>query len=117
MKELCLDANCSLPQDVWNALVRRRKMGHPPRPERPGYYFGKYALPEKKMPLCQDTGMVVVFAEVGQDVHIQGGLLQDAVDEGVRQAYEEGYFRKSVVGRSLERVNTKDNTPAVLHVS
>jgi fumarate hydratase subunit alpha len=72
---------------------------------------------EKKMPLCQDTGMVVVFAELGQDVHIEGGLLSDAVDEGVRQAYQEGYFRMSVVEDPLQRVNTKDNTPAVLHVS
>ena len=70
---------------------------------------------EEQIPICQDTGMAVVFAEVGQEVHIEGGLLRDAVNEGVRQAYQDGYLRKSVVGDPLARVNTTDNTPAVLY--
>ena len=69
---------------------------------------------ENNMPICQDTGMVVVFAEIGQDVHIVGGLFEDAVNEGVRRAYKD--FRKSVL-TPIDRVNTKDNTPAVVHVS
>ena len=67
------------------------------------------------IPICQDTGMAVVFLEIGQDVHLEGGALEDAVNEGVRQGYVEGYLRKSVVGDPLIRENTKDNTPAVLH--
>ena len=67
------------------------------------------------IPICQDTGMAVVFLEIGQDVHLEGGLLEDAVNEGVRQGYTEGYLRKSVVGDPILRENTKDNTPAVIH--
>ncbi|MCL2337113.1 MAG: fumarate hydratase [Firmicutes bacterium] len=70
----------------------------------------------EKVPICQDTGFTVVFIELGQDVHITGGLLEDAVNEGVRRGYTTGYLRKSIVGHPLERVNTGDNTPAVLHV-
>ena len=74
------------------------------------------AAKEVDIPICQDTGMAVVFAEVGQDVHIVDGLFEDAVNEGVRQAYRDGYLRKSVVGEPLfERKNTNDNTPAVLY--
>ena len=70
---------------------------------------------EDQIPICQDTGMAVVFVELGQDVHITGGGLEDAINEGVRRGYVEGYLRKSVVGDPIERVNTKDNTPAVIH--
>ncbi len=70
----------------------------------------------EQIPICQDTGMAVVLAEVGQDVHIQGGLLSDAVNRGVRRGYTQGYLRKSVVRGPFDRVNTGDNTPAVLHV-
>ena len=66
-------------------------------------------------PLCQDTGMAVVFIKVGQEVHIEGGNLTDAIDEGVRQGYVDGYLRKSVVRDPIDRVNTKDNTPAIIH--
>jgi fumarate hydratase subunit alpha len=69
----------------------------------------------ENMPMCQDTGMVIIFVELGQDVHVVGGSLSDAINEGVRQGYEEGYLRKSVVGDPIERVNTKDNTPAIIH--
>lgn len=119
IKTLCLDANCNLPADVWDALIQAQKDEASPLGQNvlDTILQNAQIAKEKKMPLCQDTGMVVVFAEVGQDVHIKGGLLSDAVDEGVRQAYQEGYFRKSVVGDPIERVNTKDNTPAVLHVS
>ena len=67
------------------------------------------------MPICQDTGMACVFVEVGQEVHIVGGLLQDAINEGVRKGYDEGFLRKSVVKDPINRVNTKDNTPAVIY--
>lgn len=67
------------------------------------------------IPICQDTGMAVVFIEIGQEVHIAGGKLSDAVNEGIRQGYTEGYLRKSVVSDPIERVNTKDNTPAIIH--
>lgn len=119
VKQLCLDANCNLPMDVYEALVRAEEKEESPLGQNVLDVILQNAkiAREKQMPLCQDTGMVVVFAEVGQDVHIEGGLLSDAVDEGVRQAYREGYFRMSVVGDPIERVNTKDNTPAVLHVS
>jgi fumarate hydratase subunit alpha len=73
------------------------------------------AAREEDFPICQDTGMAVVFAEVGQEVHVEGGWIEDAINEGVRQGYTEGYLRKSVVSCPIERVNTKDNTPAVIH--
>src|SRR5699024_2608995 len=70
---------------------------------------------EDMIPICQDTGMAVVFIEIGQDVHLEGGDLEDAVNEGVRRGYVEGFLRKSVVRDPLIRENTKDNTPAVIH--
>ncbi len=69
------------------------------------------------IPICQDTGMAVFFIEIGQDVHFTGGVLEDAINEGVRQGYTDGYLRKSVVKDPLIRENTKDNTPAVIHYS
>ena len=72
---------------------------------------------EDRIPICQDTGMAVVFADIGQDVHIEGGYIEDAVQEGVRRGYQEGYLRKSVVGDPLVRTNTGDNTPAVIYYS
>ena len=72
---------------------------------------------EEMIPICQDTGMAVIFLEVGQDVHFEGMAVEDAVNEGVRQGYTEGYLRKSVVGDPIIRENTKDNTPAVIHYS
>ena len=70
---------------------------------------------EDMIPICQDTGMAVVFLEIGQDVHLEGGVLEDAVNAGVRKGYKEGFLRKSVVGDPLIRENTKDNTPAIIH--
>ena len=72
---------------------------------------------EEMIPICQDTGMAVIFLEIGQDVHFEGGNVEDAVNEGVRQGYAEGFLRKSVVGDPILRENTKDNTPAVIHYS
>ncbi len=72
---------------------------------------------EEMIPICQDTGMAVVFAEIGQDVHFVGGSIEDAINEGVRQGYVDGFLRKSVVNDPILRVNTKDNTPAVIHYS
>ena len=72
---------------------------------------------EEMIPICQDTGMAVVFAEIGQDVHLVGGNIEDAINEGIRQGYVDGYLRKSVVRDPIDRVNTKDNTPAVIHYS
>ena len=69
----------------------------------------------ERMPICQDTGLAVVFVDIGQDAHVSGGSLDDAINEGVRRGYTEGYLRKSVLGDPLKRVNTKDNTPAVIH--
>lgn len=69
----------------------------------------------ENMPMCQDTGLTVVFVEMGQEVHVAGGSLEDAINEGIRQGYSEGFLRKSVVGDPIERINTKDNTPAVIH--
>ena len=74
----------------------------------------KYAA-EKKLPICQDTGMAVIFAEIGQDVHIIDGNFEDAINEGVRRGYVNGHLRKSVVSDPLRRINTEDNTPAVIH--
>ena len=74
------------------------------------------AAREENIPICQDTGMAVVFVKLGQDVHIEGGLLRDAVNRGVAKGYTEGFLRCSVVGDPLERVNTRDNSPAVLHI-
>ena len=117
VKEMCIEANHVLAPDmkqVFNLAVKEE--------ESP---LGRQVLGQLKenlkiaaedmIPICQDTGMAVVFLKVGQDVHITGGSLAHAVNEGVRKGYEEGYLRKSVVGDPIERVNTKDNTPAVIH--
>ena len=115
---LCMDANFYLGEDVLAALRRAREEEISP--------IGREILDQilrnaeiaarEKLPLCQDCGLTVVFLELGQDVHIAGGNLYDAINEGVRRGYEEGYLRKSVVDRPFSaRVNTKDNTPAVIH--
>ena len=118
VKELCMDVNYDLPADVEQALQDGFK-----REESP---FGQYCLQqilancqmarESRQAMCQDTGIAVVYLELGQDVHITGGSLIDAVNEGVRQGYADGYLRKSVVMEPLfGRDNTGDNTPAVIH--
>ena len=117
IKEMCIEANHFLSPDMAEAMKCAEKNAEAP--------LGKQILEqlqenlkiagEDMIPICQDTGMAVVFLEIGQDVHLEGGALEDAVNEGVRQGYVEGYLRKSVVGDPLIRENTKDNTPAVLH--
>lgn len=117
VKEMCIEANHFLTADMDMALTKAGKSEKSP--------LGKQILNQLKenlciaaedmIPICQDTGMAVVFMEVGQDVRIEGGLLTDAVNEGVRQGYAEGFLRKSVVKDPIFRENTKDNTPAVIH--
>ena len=117
IKEMCIEANHFLSPDMAEAMKCAEKNEEAP--------LGKQILEqlqenlkiagEDMIQICQDTGMAVVFLEIGQDVHLEGGALEDAVNEGVRQGYVEGYLRKSVVGDPLIRENTKDNTPAVLH--
>ena len=117
IKEMCIEANHFLSPDMRrvfeNALSEEKS---PLGRQILGQLQENLQIAgEDMIPICQDTGMAVIFLKVGQDVHIEGGSLREAVDEGVRQGYTEGYLRKSVVGDPLERVNTKDNTPAVLH--
>ena len=117
IKEMCIEANHFLSPDmrrVFENAVSEEKS--PLGRQILGQLQENLQIAgEDMIPICQDTGMAVIFLKVGQDVHIEGGSLRKAVDEGVRQGYTEGYLRKSVVGDPIERVNTKDNTPAVLH--
>lgn len=119
VKEMCLEANCILPHDVYDALEKAKHLEESPLGQSVlgSVLENAQIAKEKTMALCQDTGLVIVFAEVGQDVRITGGLLTEAVNEGVRQAYNDYYFRKSVVADPIERENTGDNTPAVVHVT
>ena len=117
LAEMCIEANHYLTPDMEVALKKAGDQEVSP--------LGKQVLTqlrenlkiadEETIPICQDTGMAVVFVEMGQDVHITGSSLTDAINEGVRKGYTEGYLRKSVVSDPIERVNTKDNTPAVIH--
>ena len=119
IKEMCIEANHYLSKDMDKALKDATAS------EKSD--LGKKILnqlqenlkiaAEEMIPICQDTGMAVIFLEVGQDVHFEGMAVEDAVNEGVRQGYTEGYLRKSVVGDPIIRENTKDNTPAVIHYS
>jgi len=118
VKKLCIDANLDLEPDMLRAFDRALTT------ERSA--AGKQVLQilkdnaemakTRRIPYCQDTGFVVCFVELGQDVHVTGGGLYDAINEGVRQGYKEGYLRASIVRSPLDRVNTGDNTPAVIHV-
>ncbi|MBR5637863.1 MAG: fumarate hydratase [Pseudobutyrivibrio sp.] len=117
VKEMCIQANHYLSEDMNLALKKAV--------DTEQSALGKKILNQlqenldiadkEKIPICQDTGMAVFFVEVGQELHIEGGLLTDAINEGVRLGYTEGYLRKSVVGDPIERVNTGDNTPAIIH--
>ena len=115
---LCMEANCALPQDVQKTLCAACQTEQSPVGQGIlGDIVENFAYAgERRLPICQDTGMAVVFADLGQEVHITGGALTDAVNEGVRRGYTEGFLRKSVVSDPLRRVNTEDNTPAVLHL-
>lgn len=117
IKEMCIEANHDLSLDMKEALSASKEKEQSP--------LGKQILCQLQenleiasndmIPICQDTGMAVIFMEIGQEVHFEGGSLEEAINEGVRQGYVEGYLRKSVVKDPLIRENTKDNTPAVIH--
>ena len=117
IKEMCIEANHFLARDMDEAMKKAVETEQAP--------LGKQILNqlqdnlkiagEDMIPICQDTGMAVIFVEIGQDVHFVNGVLEDAINEGVRQGYVDGYLRKSVVKDPLIRENTKDNTPAIIH--
>lgn len=117
IKEMCMQVNIKLSDDVKDAILAGK--------EKEESTIGKQILGQleenmdialaNKIPICQDTGMTVVFLKIGQDVHIEGGFIEDAINEGIRQGYRDGYLRKSVVGDPIIRENTKDNTPGVIH--
>lgn len=119
IKEMCIEANLVLSDDVKDRIVRAQT--------NEKSLIGKQILGQLEenmkiaqvdsIPICQDTGMTVVFVEIGQDVHFEGIFLEDAINEGIRQGYQEGYLRKSVVKDPLIRENTKDNTPGIIHYS
>ena len=117
IKEMCIQANHYLAPDMEKAMRSAyEKESKPLAKQILGQLLENLDIAGDDMiPICQDTGMAVVFLKVGQDVHFEGESVEEAVNEGVRQGYEEGYLRKSVVGDPLLRVNTKDNTPAVIH--
>ena len=118
VRQLCIQANCVLPEDLRRSICKAREEEQSPVGKGIlGDLVENYTFAgQRRLPICQDTGMAVVFCELGQDVHITGGLLADAVNEGVHQGYLEGFLRCSVVGDPLRRVNTGDNTPAILHL-
>ncbi|NWK09866.1 fumarate hydratase [Clostridium cadaveris] len=117
IKDLCINANYYLDQDIRDRLQEAK--------DKETFPIAKEMLTKiminadiaknEQMPMCQDTGMACIFVELGQEVHIAGGSLEEAIHEGVRQGYTEGYLRKSVVKDPLDRVNTKDNTPAIIY--
>ena len=117
VKEMCMEVNIKLSDDVKEAILEAK--------DREESQLGKQILgqleknmeiaADQSIPICKDTGMTVVFMKIGQDVHFEGGFIGDAVNEGIRQGYEEGYLRKSVVKDPVERINTNDNTPGIIH--
>lgn len=117
VKKLCIDANCNINLDLLNSIKKEL--------DKETSKIGKEILSQlienaniaknKQMPICQDTGMAVVFCNIGQNVKITGGSITDAINEGVRQGYKEGYLRKSVVEDPIYRKNSNDNTPAIIH--
>ena len=117
VKEMCIEANYFLSPDMRQSIA---DAVNTEETETGKYILGKLCenmriAGEDMIPVCQDTGMAVIFIEAGQDVYFAGGSLEEAINEGVRRGYKEGYLRKSVVGDPLLRENTKDNTPAVIH--
>jgi len=118
VKKLCIEANLELEPDMLRAFDRALQTERSPAGRQVLQILKENAEIARtaRIPYCQDTGFVVCFVELGQDVHLTGGPLQAAIDEGVRQGYREGYLRASVVRSPFDRVNTGDNTPAVVHV-
>ncbi len=119
LREMCIEVNHRLSPDMADKLSEARDKEESPLGRQIlGQLLENMDIAKTEMiPICQDTGMAVVFLEVGQDVHFTGGNIEDAVNEGVRRGYTEGYLRKSVVRDPIQRVNTGDNTPAVVHYS
>ena len=119
VEKLCIEANYHLPEDVKCAITgcRACEDGEIAKGVLDKIVENYEIAEAQNVPICQDTGMAVFFIEIGQDVHFTGGVLEDAINEGVRQGYTDGYLRKSVVKDPLIRENTKDNTPAVIHYS
>ena len=117
VKELCIEANYYLSNDVKRALCNAKENETWPLAENilDQIILNSDIAKNENMPICQDTGMACIFIDIGQDVHIVGGLLDDAINEGVRRGYEEGFLRKSVVKDPINRINTKDNTPAIIY--
>lgn len=117
IKEMCIEANHVLAPDMRYALQRAKEQEAAPLGKQILSQLEEnlYIAEKDMIPICQDTGMAVIFLEIGQDVHFQGGSLEAAVNEGVRRGYCEGYLRKSVVKDPLIRENTNDNTPAVIY--
>lgn len=117
VKRMCISANCVLNSDIYEAIseFEKKEVSHVGKNILGQLRENADLAKEKMKPICQDTGMAVIFVEIGQDVHITGGGLSEAINEGVRDGYIDGYLRKSVVGDPLIRVNTKDNTPAIIH--
>lgn len=117
IKEMCIEANHFLSKDMEEALFTAANTEKSPL----GCQILKQLQENMQIaggdmiPICQDTGMAVIFMEIGQDVHFEGGVLEDAINEGVRRGYVDGYLRKSVVADPIYRENTKDNTPAIIH--
>jgi fumarate hydratase subunit alpha len=118
VKKLCIDANLELEPDMLRAFDRALTTERSPAGKQVLQILKQNAEMARtaRLPYCQDTGFVVCFVEVGQDVHVTGGGLYDAINDGVRQGYKEGYLRASIVKSPFDRVNTGDNTPAVIHV-
>ena len=118
VKKLCVEANTVLPSDLCQAICAARKEERSPVGQailgdlKENFEFAR----EKGLPICQDTGMAVVFVDWGQDCHLTGGALEDAVNQGVADGYIQGHLRLSVVGDPLRRVNTQSNTPAIVHL-
>lgn len=117
IREMCISINYKLSDDMKKAIYRAGENEDDPLGKQIISQLEKNLdiASEDMIPICQDTGMAVIFLEIGQDVHLCGSDLNDAVNEGVRRGYEEGYLRKSVVADPIERVNTRDNTPAIIH--
>lgn len=117
VKEMCISANYNLGKDILDAFEKSKEEEESPVGKGIIENLIKNAkiAKENQMPMCQDTGMAVVFVELGQEVSLLGGNITDAINEGVRQGYSEGYLRKSVVGDPLIRNNTGDNTPAIIY--
>ena len=117
--QLCIKANVIVKESIRFALCRAREAEYSPlaRSAIDTLLENADAAEREQLPLCQDTGMAVVFVEIGMDVHINGGDLEEAINEGVRRGYKEGFLRNSVVRDPIDRINTADNSPAIVHYS